>query len=648
MASVSRSEIRNQMASVNQEQKKALLSGSPSAIAQANTQAKNLSGVVSSTQNPIANVVSDLTKSISGSISGASGLGNLSNLADGALSSFQSQIGNLSGGNLLGDISSQLTSKFPGVGDLFGESPVGKLTNVVPEAYKGTQETNTKINSLTADESAAITNPVAFVTQPLNSMVSNIAQTASAINIPDIGNFLSGESLSDMSAALGSNFNPSNILDSITSVTNSLNGAISGATGFVTNNLLGPVTSSLSSFSGNITDSLKSVTSVIGSGSLVSINGSDGLLNFDSISDSLLNVLPDPVKGFISVFDTSAIAKDINSFLSEKVSSAAHFTRLLGDIADGADVLNMITSLTGNYNKLVNGDGTGVEFLFGKNKSSAINTLYDIGGMVCDKINRPSVSDFSNNKDLFDLLLKIANDMGINDLIDQLSSCEKFFDSRSKNVLLNGITSAAAAGNVHTVQSITKAVGTSNISNAKNILTQTNANMKLNYSTDDEKDLSKSKVSTYNNLLQANHLTVNKLIEDDNELVIGGSKVQVLDANKVTVMSASNTEIVDAAIGSNLRKLVQASTLITPSSTTSKADALSAVTTPGRTSSGNSYRTTIDTTPTRTIVNAPVYITGAEIANGSGNIVYKGGSTNLSRFDTGVGKDTGTKMNIFS
>ena len=648
MATVSRSEIRNQMASVNQEQKKALLSGSSSAIAQANTQAKNLSNVVSSAQSTITNATSDLTKSIANGVSGASGVGNLSNLADGALSSFQSQLGNLSGGNLLGDISSQLTSKFPGVSDLFDESPVGKLTNVVPEAYKGTQETNTKINSLTADSSAAIANPVAFVTQPLNSMVSNIGQTASATNIPDIGNFLSSESLSNMSAALGSNFNSSNILGSITSVTNSLGGAISGATGFVNNNLLGPVTSSLSSFGGNITDSLKSVASNLNTGSLFSSNGSRGLLNFDSISNSLLSVLPDSAKGFISAFDTSSIARDVNNFLSEKVSSAANFSRLLGDIVDGTDILNTITSLTGNYNKLVNGDGTGVEFLFGKNKSSAVNTLYDIGASICDKVNRPSVFDYANNKDLFDLLLQIAKDMGINDLIDQLSSCEKFFDSRSKTVLLNGITSAAASGNVHTVQSITNAVGASNISNAKNILTQTNANMKLSYTTEEDKDLSNNKISTYNSLLQANHLTVNNLIEDDSELVIKGSKVQVLDANKVTVMSASNTKIVDAAIGSNLRKLVQAATLITPSATTSKADALTAVTTPGRTSSGNSYRTTIDTTSTRTIVNTPVYITGAETANGSGNIVYKGGSTNLSRFDTGVGKDTGTKMNIFS
>ena len=161
--------------------------------------------------------------------------------------------------------------------------------------------------------------------------------------------------------------------------------------------------------------------------------------------------------------------------------------------------------------------------------------------------------NYSDNKTLYDTLLDLAGQYGVTQLIDDLSQCGKnssahYFDQQSIDTLRNVCKTATENGDPFTYRSAQNAAGKSNINTDVEDLIKLNANM-----VDDGYDNTKA----YNEILKDAGTSVQQLITAN---TVGGNTI--LDSSKVTVMCASNNSVVDNAISTDNRTLIQQSRVL--------------------------------------------------------------------------------------
>lgn len=460
-------------------------------------------------------------------------------------------------GNLLKGGVGSLTSS---VSD-FANSVFGKTTNASQALAnrsqsqdKGEQETNSKIKSLASDSAEAISKPVAYVTKSVDDVVTGASTLSQGNGVKDGISSMSETAKNNLSKATGTDINSDSALTSaIKSVTNGFSSAVKGGSDAIKSmkeKIVSPTVSTIKDSVSSFTDGIKETVGSIGD--TLDIGGSASALK--DLNKTVLDTLPSPVADMISSKEDDFINKTVNDVTQGKMDQISNILSALNGVKSD-DVLNSTLGVLSNkYPNITDSEGLDVTKLTGNQSMDVVERLFSAAQGIC---NINSLNDtylnYSDNKTLYDTLLDLAGQYGITQLIDDLSQCGKnssahYFDQQSIDTLRNVCKTATENGDPFTYRSAQNAAGKSNINTDAEDLIKLNANM-----VDDGYD----NTEAYNEILKDAGTSVQQLITAN---TVGDNTI--LDSTKVTVMCASNNSIVDNAISTDNRTLIQQSRVL--------------------------------------------------------------------------------------
>ena len=492
---------------------------------------------------------SAITKSIqslTGSISSAS------NKINQTVSSVASDAGNL----LKSGVNSLTNSVSEFANSVFGKTANASkaLTNRSQSQNKGEQETNSKIKSLASDSAEAISKPVAYVTKPVDDVVTGASTLSKGNGVKDGINSMSETAKDNLSKATGTKVNSDSALTSaIKSVTNSFSSAVKSGTSAINSmkeKVISPTVSTIKDSVSSFTNGIKNTIGNIGDA--LDIGGTTAALK--DLNKTVLDTLPSPVADMISSKEDDFINKTVDSVTQGKMDQISNILSALNGVKSD-DVLNSTLGVLSNkYPNITDSEGLDVTKLTGNQSMDVVERLFSAAQGIC---NINSLNDtylnYSDNKTLYDTLLDLAGQYGVTQLIDDLSQCGKnssahYFDQQSIDTLRNVCKTATENGDPFTYRSAQNAAGKSNINTDAEDLIKLNANM-----VDDGYDNTKA----YNEILKDAGTSVQQLITAN---TVGDNTI--LDSTKVTVMCASNNSVVDNAISTDNRTLIQQSRVL--------------------------------------------------------------------------------------
>ena len=478
---------------------------------------------------------------------------------------------------------------------VFGQvsAATSALTSNSAIANLGPKEVSDKLETLASDATSALSKPVSFVTQPLNSAISGAkTMTKGGSGLVDMLSGVTEGALGNISKAVG--------MDITTSAD------ISTAINKVTDALASNTGKSL----GSLKDAISSVTSGSGLDSVSSVFTS----SIGSFTDSLSNGVNNTIKSFANTqLSTSAMTAGLTSFINgkpERVSNSNTYLTNSNSVVASSNVssvsstkaINALAQSSTATNNLVSQDpkavadktaqtvadtaenisyiqsqldetvkldeitdsllmmGLGTEYAamidaagdplyekVGDNKEDFITSMYSAIGKLDSTITKPETqSAFRRSKNLYDVVLKIAADKGMTDLITKMSANTTYFDDRSKSVLKDCLPTVAKSGNPYTYSAIVDILGLRNIPDNTNNLKTLYANLYTN-------DPLAS--TAYSDLLTKCGTNILSLSTTNNNV----TKDTVYDASSVTLMAASDPTLLDETLGSDQRQLMQAS-----------------------------------------------------------------------------------------
>lgn len=300
-------------------------------------------------------------------------------------------------------------------------------------------------------------------------------------------------------------------------------GAVSKKPAFITNVTNGSI-DPINVGSGSTDDMLKSFTNGDVS-KLASSVGLSGISNNSSLQSAITknsSSLSDMTSGANSLLGTivsmpkqsiSTVASSINDstkgVMNSIKSSITEFTGTAG-IGDTKQLISDLYSIysTGkNVYDVVSGNNPsailGIASKF-NNSFSEITSLMNLATKICSAMSGQGLSNYSNNKDLMDLLLKRMARQGMYGAIDRLMNCtesQSYVDDRTYYILAQELNNRAMYGDVRTASTIQQTIGNSRISNSNNLMYQ------LAYSMEEDDDL----IYEYNNMLDRTGVTSNSL-----------------------------------------------------------------------------------------------------------------------------------------
>lgn len=502
--------------------------------------------IVSQVNSKLGNAgnASAVTKSIQ---SVTDGISSGANKINQTVSSVASDAGNL----LKGGVSSLTSSVSDFANSVFGKTANESkaLTNRPQSQNKGEQETNSKVKSLASDSAEAISKPVAYVTKSVNDVVTGASTLSQGNGVKNGINSMSATAKNNLSQATGTNVNSDSALTSaIKSVTDSFSSAVKSGTSAINSmkeNIISPTVSTIKESVSSFTNGIKSTIGDIGDA--LDISGTTEALK--DLNKTVLDTLPDPVAKFISSKEDDFINKTVNKVTHGKMEQISNILSALNGVSSD-DVVNSTLGLLSNkYPTITDSEGGDVTKLAGNQSMDITERLFSAAQGICN-INslNPTYLNYNDNKTLYDTLLDLAGQYGITKLIEDLSQCGKdssahYFDQQSIDTLRNVCKTATESGDAYTYRSAQKAAGKSNINTDAEDLIKLNANMV---------DAGYDNRNAYKEILKDSGTTVKQLITANK---VGNNTI--LDSAKVTVMCASNNSVVDDAINSDNRTLIQ-------------------------------------------------------------------------------------------
>lgn len=460
-------------------------------------------------------------------------------------------------GNLLKGGVGSLTSS---VSD-FANSVFGKTTNASQALAnrsqsqdKGEQETNSKIKSLASDSAEAISKPVAYVTKSVDDVVTGASTLSQGNGVKDGISSMSETAKNNLSKATGTDINSDSALTSaIKSVTNGFSSAVKGGSDAINSmkeKVVSPTVSTIKDSVSSFTDGIKETVGSVGD--TLDIGGTASALK--DLNKTVLDTLPSPVADMISSKEDDFINKTVNDVTQGKMDQISNILSALNGVKSD-DVLNSTLGVLSNkYPNITDSEGLDVTKLTGNQSMDVVERLFSAAQGICNiKSLNDTYLNYSDNKTLYDTLLDLAGQYGITQLIDDLSQCGKnssahYFDQQSIDTLRNVCKTATENGDPFTYRSAQNAAGKSNINTDAEDLIKLNANM-----VDDGYE----NTEAYNEILKDAGTSVQQLITAN---TVGDNTV--LDSTKVTVMCASNNSIVDNAISTDNRTLIQQSRVL--------------------------------------------------------------------------------------
>ena len=428
-----------------------------------------------------------------------------------------------------------------------------KLGSVLDSVTEGTKETIGKVESLVGSASEAVLTPVAFVTKTASDLLSPVTGSKDGGTVADsLLKGKSGSQLDTLAKKTGISTSSGNgFMSAIGKVTSFVSGGIKSATSTVSG-VIKSVTGVVKSVTSTVTGVIDTVTTTAGS----IVNGARNAVQSvtrgvtqqaNDLLSSCCDALPEPFKGKVRNAGDGLLGK-MSSYLrtaNESISLKIPDTK---GVMSSLLQSNKVKSTTSSYPKYTTSNGgtfTGIHEDSALS-SSAINTFYKAAEALCPNTKKPAFTDYRTNKDTYDVLLQLAGQNGMSDLVSQLLDCDKMRDGRSEALLRQLFPKAIENGDPYLYQSLLKGTGVEKIAAPIDQLRMLNANMSLNKNTDDVTQ----KKEAYANILSSLKVTTQQLVEGNTY----GTK-KAYHAPSLVAMSANNTQIIDTAIGKNDRVL---------------------------------------------------------------------------------------------
>lgn len=530
------------------------------------------------TNNRLVNKIqSQIPNASSGSLSNIQ-IPDVSSIISQATGSINEVVSSAS--NVLNSSLSSLASSFPtSVSSLFGNvnKNTSSLTNISGDIF-GKKETDTLVKTLASGTSGAIATPVSFITKPITDSIKGTDTLSSTAGIQGLLNGAS-ESISNISKATGTSISSiSELTKSISSVTNELSSSVSGIIGNVSSSVTGlvsginaPVVSSITQFSNGLMNGIHSTVSTITTpvsqvlGSVTNITNS-----IKGVNNTILAALPAELRGMVGGFTNSLISNTIDKYITNNVKSLQGIIAVLNGVTSTNNLTsyytNLLNSKNGNTYGVTNNVGTDISKLVGGNSADIVNGLYGTASGLCGNISAINAIDSANNKDLYDILLQLATDLGMNDLLKQLTTCSStstiatvstldaddtsqsvmYYDERSVELLQSKTSEVALKGDIDTYVVLQEVLGSSNIKCSKTDAITIGTNMRD----------TKENISSYKQVLNNFDYTGEDLLTSqiDERTVISGPVT--------LLMTSSGTTFVDEVLGKEDRALVQGAMLL--------------------------------------------------------------------------------------
>ena len=441
-----------------------------------------------------------------------------------------------SASSVLGSSISSISSSFPKQASLFGDTKQdsAQVSSISKDKTYGPKETDSKIKTFSSDSSEAEAQPISFITKPISDVIKGTSTTSMGKKKTDMLGGMDDMDISKLSSGAGFNIlTSSDVTRAVQQVTNTISSHFGTSAGFSGKSSGSKGSNSLLS---SITKTLGSVT---GSGSISSV-----LTSGAKMATQAYNALPTSIKQQIGGSSSSTLLKAASALLSDRSGSYTNILGKLGNTSYASGLQDRTYRLDGSYkyDNLTTQDGSPLRG-YGNESASDIEGLYSAAASICPGVSRTNYTNYRQNKDLFDLLMQLAAELGMSDLMRQLSQCNNggtYYDSRTTSLLRQSSYGVAYNGDASTYDVLTQLLGTQNMPRSKNNLRVLNANMPG----------TSTNIQAYNRNLNAYGYRTNDLIEDD---YYGRT---AYSGRNTTMMSSSNTAVLDAAIGAGVRTLI--------------------------------------------------------------------------------------------
>lgn len=468
-------------------------------------------------------------------------------------------------------IGSALSKVSDSVSNLFKSDEDEKKAQAVlnsPKADKGEKEANTKVQTLEGDDKSAQAKPVAFVTQTVQtatkSTKSEPKQTEKE-NLPTSGKLAKeakdakttgfADTIKKFSNDLKENTEKASasIQNFMKEATSTVDNAVQTAKGAV-EGVVNSVKDTVSGVVNSVNGVVSTVVSTAKAGLQATISFAKPIMELPnqvldagkSMASSIASAFPGSIGRNLNALSDSYFNKLTNKLANSKFGRFSNILNKLEGISSSDDLFNIFSSLGGKYGSNTNADGSSISGL-GNTDSATSKRLYDLAKSLCSGIEDKSGVDYAFNKDFYDVLLGLCSDFGMSDLLMQLANCgaaQKYLDQRTMDLIRKKLPSIAREGDASTMKAAVDAVGPSTVTDPKNTFSVLTANMnddKVNSSYDD-----------YSAVMASCNLTVEDLVKEEN------TPVFAVSAKQVSLLSSSNTTIIDSYLGSDNRALSQA------------------------------------------------------------------------------------------
>ena len=252
--------------------------------------------------------------------------------------------------------------------------------------------------------------------------------------------------------------------------------------------------------------------------------------NVSKLAQDNLDFLPPNVRSTVG-----GVAGNASGKLSNKIGV---LNNKAGAISGFATSAGAVLGIGGDYpeGQTANGESAGY---FGSDADyKDIDNMYRSSKAVCSGIGNP-LNEYSNMKELFDVLYDACMRSGMANLARQLMDCSegKWVDGRTSSLAYQGSYTAAKRGDPYTLNTAASLRGTSGISNPKNLARTTGYSMDYNEDNSNE----------FDSFLGSNGLTRSSLYEDDR-------RAGTISSQQVVASSQRNTKLSDSALGKDTTK----------------------------------------------------------------------------------------------
>lgn len=464
---------------------------------------------------------------------------------------------------------------------------------------QGKKETATKVEEVSSDQHSAMQKPVAVVSKPVTEVTTNTKSAPvdqKKEELPKDGPLSKvGDKIKETTGKVAS------MTDAVKSVTNEISSNVKKATSVV-NGVKSKITETVNGVKSVVSETVGTVKNtvkgaidtvktaaneVVGTATGIVSSVTQGITSFtnpivgtitDTISagkaltDELANSLPGPLGKLVnnksSQYFASLTSKVANNKLMKVNTILTNINGLAStDKLTDAVGTALLAQLGSKYAKITDANGLSLSHLFGDNSKDIIDKYYEQLVKFCPDIEIKSngAVNFDLNKSLFDSLLALLASSGASALLGQLLSCTAstnlYYDSSSIEVLKAAAEDARKRGDVDTYYTILGKIGKENLPNTKQDIVVLNAN------TTTEKAKENGTLLVYQDMCSHTGITMSDLLKTDTDSsILGLPKYREMAGTSSTfsgsstqLFCANNTYIADAAIGSDTRKLIQAS-----------------------------------------------------------------------------------------